>query len=82
MLLSALSRHLSASAKLQLALPFYAAVCSKKSSISFTSLSLRWNSPARITPSACRAFLAPTIAPVTAGFRSVQAIETSPGERP
>src|SRR5207244_9240243 len=60
----------------------HAAISSAISSISFTSLSLRRSSPARITPFACRALRAPTIAPVTAGLRSVQAIATSPGERP
>src|SRR5271168_2239476 len=51
-------------------------------SISEISLALSLSSAARITPSACLALRAPTIAPVTAGWRSVQAMATSPGERP
>ena len=60
----------------------YAADSSEASSISFTSLSVSVNSPARITPCAWLAVRAPTIAPVTAGFLRVHAIATSPGERP
>src|ERR1700719_1625084 len=60
---------------------FHAAVSAKKDSISVTSSSARRNSPTRITPSAWLALRAPTMAPVTAGWCSVQASATSPADR-
>src|ERR1700687_2175592 len=39
-------------------------------------------SPARMTPSACLALRAPTIAPVTAGRRRVQGMGVAPGVGP
>jgi len=50
--------------------------------ISATSSGVNRNSIAPITPRACSAERIPTIAAVIAGFRSVQAIATSPAERP
>ena len=44
------------------------------------SSSLSQKSPAPITPSTCLALRVPTIAPVTAGCRSVQAIVTASPE--
>ena len=50
-----------------------------KRPISFTSASLSRKVAAPITPSTCAAVRTPTMAAVTAGCRSVQAIATSPG---
>jgi len=51
-------------------------------SISRTSSALRRNSAERTICLACSADLMPTIAPVTTGSRSVQAMATSPGVQP
>ena len=51
-------------------------------SISVTSPELRRNSRAPTTPETCLGLRTPTIAPVTDGLFSVQAIATSPGVRP
>ncbi len=51
-------------------------------SISLISSGVRRKVAAPMMPSTCFALRAPTIAPVTAGFRSVQAMVTSPGDLP
>jgi hypothetical protein len=51
-------------------------------SISCISSSLSRKSPASATPATCSGRRIPTIAPVTAGLASVQAMATSPGVRP
>src|SRR5205823_11873469 len=51
-------------------------------SISAISSSVKERSAAPTFPSTCFALRAPTMAPVTAGFRNVQAIATCPGGRP
>ncbi len=56
----------------------YTVDCAKNSAISRISSPVSRRSPARMTPSACRALRAPTIAPVTAGLCNVQAMATSP----
>src|SRR5215469_13573305 len=56
--------------------------CFSSSSISKTSLGNRRKLAAPIMPLTCWTLRKPTIAPVTAGWFSVQAMATSPGARP
>ena len=51
-------------------------------SIRATSSGVSRSEAAASNPSTCFAFLNPTIAPVTAGWRSVQAMATAPGDVP